>query len=232
MKEIKIITSWDDGDQLDLQLGDLLMKYSIPAVFYVAPEHCQLLATQIRMLSNSGPQGCLTCKDKGGLFEVGAHTLTHPMDLKLLSDSDAMKEIAGSKTALEQITGKSITKFCYPRGRFNARIKEIVKGTGLKEARTTKVMNTSFPEDLFETDPSIHVHPDRKEYKGLSWHEMGDVLFNNVLDNGGRFELWGHSWEIEKYNMWEFLEDFLAYMDDKMKEINYPRKVNDSLSIK
>ena len=232
MKEIKIITSWDDGHQLDLQLGDLLLKYNIPAVFYVAPEYSQLLGTQVRMLANSGPEGCLTCKDKGGLFEIGAHTLTHPQDLKLLSDNEATKEIAGSKTSLEQTIGKPVTKFCYPRGRFDARIKVVVKSCGLIEARTTKVMNTSFPEDPFETDPSIHIYPDRKEYKGLSWHEMADILFNNVLDNGGRFEIWGHSWEIEKYNMWEFLEDFLCYMDDKMEEINYPRKVNELLSIK
>ena len=35
MKKIIITTSWDDGHRLDLKLKNLLLKYNIPATFYV-----------------------------------------------------------------------------------------------------------------------------------------------------------------------------------------------------
>lgn len=101
-----------------------------------------------------------------------------------------------------------------------------MKEAGFKEARTVRALNIEFPDDPYETDPTIHIHPNKREYKdGKTWIHYGHSLFDQVIQEGGRFELWGHSWEVEKYNMWEFLDDFLGYMDDEMKKINYPRKI-------
>ena len=212
----KILVSIDDGNQLDLQMADLLLKYKIPTVFYISEG-------QIEHLSGQG--SCLLCKEMKTLFDFGAHTLNHPEDLKRLDDSEAIMEIAGSKTKLEKIIKRPVTRFAYPSGRFNDRIKEIVKNTGFKEARTTKVLNIEFPKDSFETNPSIHIHPTRKEYNREVWLEVAYRLFDKVIKEGGRFELWGHSAEIERYNQWEFLEEFLGYMDQEMKKINYVRKI-------
>jgi len=227
-KKIKIITSWDDGSQLDMTLAELLVKYKIPAVFYVPVKTRDLMDNQIRKLAGTEPN-CDFCKKTRGLFEIGAHTLTHPEDLKKLPDEEAVKEIAGSKAGLETIIRSSIdrkyevVKFAYPSGRFNDRVKEIVKNCGFKEARTTLSGSVEFPSDVFAVRPTVQVHPE-KEYDGLSWKEFAEEKLDEVIEVGGRFELWGHSEEIEEYNMWEFLEDFLWYMDKRMKEINYPRK--------
>ena len=225
MKKIKILVSVDDGDKLDMTLADMLMKYRIPAVFYIPIKTRDLMDNQLRKLAGTEPN-CKICKITKDLFEVGCHTMTHPEDLKKLSDKTLKYEICEAKEAIEYLTLRPVTKFCYPGGRFDERVKETVKKAGFKEARTTRVMNIKFPRDPFETDVSVHVHPDRKEYKGRSWKEVAEELFEEVLEKGGRFELFGHSWEIEKYNMWEFLDDFLWFCNERLKEIGYPRNVD------
>lgn len=213
----KILCSCDDGYNLDLTLSSLLRKYRIPAVFYIAPNYYRFGLSNDQMRYLAGVEN--------GLFEIGAHTMNHPYDLKRLSEKELVSEISGSKVYLEDIIKKPVTKFCYPRGRFDERVKQVVREAGFKEARTTRVLNIDFPKDLFETDTSIHIYPDRKEYKGRTWIEIGYELFDKVIKDGGRFEIFCHSFEIEKYNLWESVNDFLQYMDDGMKKINYLRKI-------
>ena len=174
-KKIEILVSIDDGHQLDMQMAGLLLKYKIPAVFYIAPDFSDLVKRQILKIAGFG--SCDFCKKSKGLFEIGAHTLNHPPDLKLLSDKEAMKEIGGSKIRLEKMMGykKKVTRFCYPKGKFDERIKGIVKDAGFKEARTVGYLNIEFPKDPYRTDPTIHIHPDKKEFKGKTWMEWGYV---------------------------------------------------------
>ncbi len=49
------------------------------------------------------------------LVEVGAHTVTHPV-LAALSADAQRAEIAGSKSRLEEVTGRAVTSFAYPFG--------------------------------------------------------------------------------------------------------------------
>jgi peptidoglycan/xylan/chitin deacetylase (PgdA/CDA1 family) len=51
----------------------------------------------------------------GELFEVGAHTVTHPV-LAGLSQDSQREEMQWSKQALEEIVGRPVTSFSYPYG--------------------------------------------------------------------------------------------------------------------
>lgn len=229
-KKIKILTSWDDADQLDLTLADMLLKYEIPAVFYVPVKTRDLEDSQLRKLAGTEPN-CDICEKTKRLFEIGCHTMTHPEDLKKLSDKELKYEIEESKKALEYLIHRPVTKFCYPKGKFDERVKEVVMRAGFKEARTVRVLNTKFPKDPLETNTSVHIHPDRKEYEGRSWKEVAEELLEEVLEEGGRFEVWGHSQELEKFHQWEFLDDFLWYCNKKLKEIDYPRDIGKELKV-
>jgi peptidoglycan/xylan/chitin deacetylase (PgdA/CDA1 family) len=55
---------------------------------------------------------------EGELVQIGAHTLTHPI-LAQLAPEQQQQEIAGSKSRLEALTGRSITTFAYPYGKKN-----------------------------------------------------------------------------------------------------------------
>jgi len=234
----KFLCSFDDGNQLDMELAELLIKYKIPTVFYI-PIKSDLYEGQIERLAGISDIPCETCEKTKGLFDIGAHTINHPADLKLLGDDELTREIAGSKEALEKIVKRPVTRFCYPRGRFDDRVKKAVKNAGFKEARTTKSGSINFSEDNLAVRPTVHVHPSKRyDCNGnesfepedgkdlMTWKEFAEFSLDKVIKEGGRFELWGHSYEIfEKYHQEEFLEDFLAYMDDELTKINYPREI-------
>ena len=70
-------------------------------------------------------------------FEVGSHTCSHP-DMTKLSAAALTHELANSRTALRDLTGTSISTFCYPFGYHNAEIARCVARAGYQLAVTTQ----------------------------------------------------------------------------------------------
>jgi peptidoglycan/xylan/chitin deacetylase (PgdA/CDA1 family) len=66
-------------------------------------------------------------------IEIGSHGATHRA-LPELSDADLEAEVAGSKAALEAVTGASVVSFCYPYGAFDDRSVEAVRAAGYRAA--------------------------------------------------------------------------------------------------
>lgn len=202
IEEFKFITSWDDYCLENYKLAKILKKHKLPAIFFIELNKKEA-KDQIKYLSDLG-------------FEIGSHTINHPQDLKKFALEGNFEklyyEIDDSKKILEQLTEKTIEWFCYPRGRYNDVIKDVVETFGYKFARTTKVLNIEHPKDPLEIETSIHVYPKRKEYNGKNWFKLAVNLFDKAYKNNGYFHLWGHGWEIEKFDMWEDLEQFLKYV--------------------
>jgi len=146
MNKIIITSSWDDGHKLDLKLGELLSKYGIRGTFYIPKKYTKepLTEAQIIELSN--------------YHEIGAHTLTHP-ELDKINIVDTRREILGSKEYLESILGKNVKMFCYPRGKYNEEIKNLVKNAGFIGARSTRKFIFDLSQDNFELNVSTHVYP-------------------------------------------------------------------------
>jgi peptidoglycan/xylan/chitin deacetylase (PgdA/CDA1 family) len=69
-------------------------------------------------------------------WEIDAHTLTHP-DLTTLDDARLWKEVDGSRVALRRTFHIPVDFFCYPAGRYNARVIAAVKLAGFLGATTT-----------------------------------------------------------------------------------------------
>ena len=223
-KKIKILCSVDDGAATDLGLGDLLLQYRIPTVFYIPTNVTDLSHKDIRCLAGRGH--CPIVKKTKGLFTVGSHSVNHPHGFGKLSDEVLFKEASESKKELENIIGAPVTRFCYPHGNYSDRAMEIIKKAGYKEARTTEILSIDFPENPFKTVTSVQVSPIRSEYGEIkTWVEWGEELFEKVIKEGGRFEIWLHSRDIEKFHQEEFLNVFLEYMDEQMTAINYKREI-------
>ncbi|GIV20479.1 MAG: polysaccharide deacetylase [Armatimonadota bacterium] len=70
-------------------------------------------------------------------WEVGAHTLTHPY-LTRLSSEDARRQIEQCRQELEELTGASVTSFCYPYGDVNETIVQMVREAGYRMACTVR----------------------------------------------------------------------------------------------
>lgn len=223
MKKIKkafVTTSWDDGYPLDLRLAELLKKYNLPATFYL-PSTNQERPTMGKSEIHSLASG----------FEIGCHSRTH-VDLTAMPSGQAQKEILESKFGLEEILQKGIKMFCYPLGKFNTNLIEIIQKASFIGARTVNMFNLSFPRDPFLFHPTIQVYNHRKwvyTVKALtagrpeifplclsrrppSWINFARFLFDQVAVSGGLWHLWGHSWEIDNLGLWNELEDLFKYV--------------------
>jgi len=190
--EITIVISIDDGRREMLRVADLLDKYGLKGVFYIAPYEgkCNLNSREMKELAER--------------HEVGGHTLTHCV-LTRVSLLDAQYEIEQGKRELEEIVGKKITKFAYPKGYYNKDLMAFVKGSGYKEARTMKmgvVDVTGY--DKFEIPVSAQNYP-RPEYEGKTMQGIINK-FDEATQNGNYFNLVIHTDDIVKWNQWQEIE--------------------------
>lgn len=199
-KKLLILTSWDDGARQDLDIARLLRQYHLEGIFFLSNHGLELTVDEIKELSRD--------------FEIGGHTMNHPMDLKLLSREQQKVEIEINKDFLEYIIGKKIEWFCYPRGRYNETTIKILKEVGIKYARTTLVGNTKEPEDNYRMATSVHVYPSRQEYRGQNWLEYAKEKFDIAKKEKGCYHIWGHSWEVDKFNLWGELEELFQYIQE------------------
>lgn len=200
---MKISFSFDDGHISDLRAANLLKKYGQKATFYISnarvPGTVQLSLREVKRLFDMG-------------MEVGGHTVSHYMDMKAIEDDEELKhEIVNNKILLEMLIAKKpITKFCYPRGRHDERVREMVRKAGFTEARTTLVLKTEFNEDPFQTGTTIHM-TDRKEYWGRDWFEVALEQLEVAKSKGdkGMFHVWGHTQELDRQDDWNKFEELL-----------------------
>ena len=216
-KLIIVTTSWDDGNPLDLRLADLLCEYGLSGTFYVPLRyqgHDVISNVEIKYIKKIG-------------MEIGSHTLTH-QDLTKLPQKHVFKELIKSKLLLEDMLGEPVSSFCYTKGRFNRRVRSQIVEAGYTLARTTASFRTETNFNPFYMPVSFQFYPHSAathfrhtlkdtNVKGLlNWIKflkmetdlikLTDMLFNHILEHGGIFHVWGHSWEIEKFDLWNSLE--------------------------
>ncbi len=71
-------------------------------------------------------------------WEVDSHTLTHP-DLTKLGETALRHELVASRAALRRRFGpRTAALFCYPSGRYDARVEQAVHAAGYAAATTTR----------------------------------------------------------------------------------------------
>jgi len=218
-----ITTSWDDGHILDLRIADYLNKYNLVGTFYIPRDYIN------PRLSDSD------LVHLAARHEVGAHTLTHPV----LTETDietARHEIVGSREWLQDITGTSVTAFCYPKGYADQQTRDLVAEAGFEVARTALQYHITAGRDFLDLPTTVHIYPfplrPVKDWRARtkpirralpyvpslripilalrSWPTLALALLERVAKVGGIWHLWGHSWEIEKYGMWKDLDRILA----------------------
>lgn len=70
-------------------------------------------------------------------IEIGSHTLSHPR-LSRLQTNAAQREIAESKSTLEDRLGAGIARFAYPYGDLDERVVDLVREAGYSSACSTR----------------------------------------------------------------------------------------------
>ncbi|MFT3752812.1 MAG: polysaccharide deacetylase family protein [Paludibacter sp.] len=230
-KKIIVTTSWDDGHPLDTRIVELLEKYNLKGTFYVP-------------IKNSEHQPVMdeaTLREVSKNHEIGGHTVNH-IYLNTIGETAARYEISECKLMLQDKLGKKIDAFCYPGGKFSQRDKDIVKNAGFLFGRTTKLLHTTSNGDpeLLNTTVQAYNHScvtltghclknshlipiiqNRLFLKGnKSFPHLAEAIMTRIMNNGGVFHLWGHSWEIEQFKLWNELEMVLK-MCASHNEVSY-----------
>ena len=139
-KQGKVVgITFDDGYQNNLiNAVPILLKYNFSATCYIVSENLGLSNTWD--LDKGITQRPLMTIDeiKSWLsfgMDIGGHTQTHA-DLTKISIKAAKREINTSKGDLENTFNTQVTDFCYPFGRFNNLISDLVKESGYLSATT------------------------------------------------------------------------------------------------
>jgi peptidoglycan/xylan/chitin deacetylase (PgdA/CDA1 family) len=235
-----ITTSWDDGHPLDARIAELLDKHGLKGTFYVpsrvAPGGCcnpegfaVMKGVELRQIHSA--------------FELGSHTLDH-RSLHTLSAEEARQQVVAGKQWLEDEIGRAVAGFCYPNGHHNAMVRDIVGKAGFQYARTTEDHHDRPADDLLAMPVSVHFYPrsrrdvaraflreERRRLGEWRWSRRIGMfasavgsndfaqrfrgLVDRVSERGGVFHVWGHSWEIERFNGWLMLDDLLRYAAER-----------------
>jgi len=226
-KPITVTTSWDDGDPKDLKVAELLAAHGLSGTFYIPlsrdPGLPTLSSSHLRSIALAG-------------FEIGAHTVSH-RTLTDLSPREIRHEICESKKSLEQLLGREVSMFCYPRGRYDMTVLREVERAGFEGGRTTQMLSLSLNFPQFEMPTTVQAYPHQdfhyvknlarhKNLAGLvnyvthlrrfrTWIDKGRALFDQALRSGGIWHLYGHSWEINELGLWNELDQMLRYVSNR-----------------
>lgn len=195
----KVLTmSYDDGKQADCRLIKIFNKYGIRSTFNV----------------NSGLLGGTGCIDKQELAklyegqEVATHTVSHPT-LERCPMTQIAKEILEDRIELEKLTGYPVRGHAYPNGSYSQRVKDILSELGIVYARTVKETHEfELPADYMEWNATCHHNHNLME------HSKEFVEFKKTQYLKCMY-VWGHSYEFDKDNNWELIEEFCKYIGGK-----------------
>ena len=218
-----VTTSWDDGNPQDLRVAELLHSRRLNGTFYVpltGPQGSETLCkADLTSLSTSG-------------FEIGAHGVSHK-SLRHLRTDDLDREVRFCKHQLQDWLGREITMFCYPNGRYDRKVVEAVKRAGYEGARTCHMFSLDLNPSSYEMATANQAFPHSpqnylrnlgralnftgmwhyvNEHRYKNWFELGMRMFDVMLENGGVWHLYGHSWELEKLQLWRQLEQVLDHV--------------------
>lgn len=218
-----VTTSWDDGHPSDLRVAELLEKHGLSGTFYVPCRN-----SEGRPVMSSGE-----IAELGRRFEIGGHTQDH-ISLTDVAPRVAARQILTNKHWLEDVLGREVCGFAYVRGRHNRVVRALVEKAGFHYARTIKNLMSKPGSDrlqvptttqFFAHAPSTYLRnylsggPSVQRAALLAAVLMDDGLVKRCAKaaeacarSGGYFHLWGHSWELDEFDLWDELDRLLGQL--------------------
>ena len=190
-KRKALTMSYDDGQIHDRRLVDIFNKYGIKGSFHL----------------NSGKfdtDPFVSASEVAKLYEgheISAHSLNHP-HLTMLPNEMIVSEILEDRKRLEALAGYPVRGMSYPFGTYNEEVIAILPGLGIEYARTVQSQGWfHLPGNFLAWHPTCHHEQNLmdkcREFQNLlGWAQMP------------LFYVWGHSFEFDRNNNWELIEEF------------------------
>ncbi len=179
--------SYDDGNVADRRLVESINRYGVRATFHL---NSGLLDTSNRISESE-----VRTLYQG--HEVSTHSATHP-NLTAIPVSEALQELTRDRAKLEEISGGIVRGMSYPYGQYNDMLLSAMQSAGICYSRTTaSTHGYGWPQNFLTWHPTCH----HKE--GLE----AARTFMQAPRIGGLLYIWGHSYEFNRDNNWELLEE-------------------------
>ena len=144
--------TFDDGYQNNLlNAAPILKKYNFSATCYIVSG--SIGSSNTWDLDKGITQRPLMTENeirdwlKLGM-DIGGHTKTH-VDLTSISEEEVKKEIIDCRTELENSFNIQVTDFCYPFGRFNELVRNIVQDSDYLSAITMNRGRVNSKSNMF-----------------------------------------------------------------------------------
>lgn len=182
MSVTKPVISIDDGCASDVRAAELGSKYGAEMVFYWPVEWHSLAYSK-----GYEPLTFAQAHEIADAFEIGSHGITHRL-LTQIPEVYGKYEIYASKDMIGNLFAVEVTKFAPARGYIDAGLMHTAKAC-YETVRLTKQPGL------------VHIHPDSGANGNKPWRECV---------NEDTKELFCHSWELDKYDLWGELESFLS----------------------
>lgn len=217
---MNFVTSWDDGHPKDQRIADLLFEFGLNGTFYIP----------ISNKESKPVMNISTIRELDKKFEIGSHTYDHSYLLGM-SKKECSDQIQHGKDQLEQILGHEVKGFCYPGGKYSNSIIQVVKESGFEYARTIENLSLDSGEDRWKIPTTLQFYPHNnlvllKNYihhgnyinkypiinaaiKSKNFMDFLLRIIEITADTESILHIWGHSWEIDKLNLWVELRSFL-----------------------
>ncbi len=183
--------SYDDGQIFDRRLVGIFNKYCMKGTFHLNS-------------GTLGKEGYVAEQEVKELYkghEVSCHSVTHPY-FNQLSQVELNQEIWEDRRNLERLTGYIMRGMSYPFGVYDERSIKTLKLLGMEYSRTVNAtQGFNLPGDFLQWHPTCHHNDDLM--KKLENFVNQPAWYNMPL-----FYIWGHSYEFDRQNNWEVIEDF------------------------
>lgn len=189
-KEKAVTFSYDDGQIFDRRLVEIFNRYQLKATFHL----------------NSGTldqEGYVTGVEAASLYkghEVACHGVNHAFPTHLAGER-LVQELLRDRIALEKCTDSIVRGYSYAFGEYDSRVVNTLKVLGFAYGRTVESHGGfRIPEDFMKWTPSCH-HND-------AFGKAAEFLNTPEYRKLPLFYVWGHSFEFEREQTWEKMEDF------------------------
>ena len=200
--------SYDDGTVHDIRMVETMMRYGIRGTLNVNSAGLGVRETKLTR------ESLVELIDRSG-FEVAVHGYNH-LSLAAVDIGSACYDVMKDREVLEGLFGRVIKGMAYANGSYNDEVVSMLESCGIEYSRTTVTSEKyDMPTDWLRLAPTCHHDNPRvmelienfvaiPEDEGYFWRNKPRLLY-----------IWGHSFEFDRKNNWEHLEEICAAIGGK-----------------
>ncbi|MDQ7026902.1 MAG: polysaccharide deacetylase family protein [Anaerolineae bacterium] len=225
---VSITSSWDDGHVLDLRVADMLDRYGLTGTFYIARDFLdeRMSDSQLQDLAQRHEVGAHTLTHPV-LTEISLEQARDEIHGSKIWLEDVLGQEVTSfcypkganNLALQQIVAdagyvmaRTVDKFTFSVGDNPYCVPTTLQIYPYPLRPLPRIAFwrgwRSRLQPLLDALPTLRTF--RLGAKTLfNWQVFAESLLQTAAQENGIWHLWGHSWEIERYDLWDALDNIL-----------------------